>query len=91
MEQYINKSALIAEIERELDSIKNASTNFALGRKMELANILSFLNTLEEKGADLEKEAERFVQTKEFAESKESPVLLIAKHFYELGLKAKEE
>lgn len=49
MEQYLPKSALIAEIDRELESISNASTNFALGRKMELANILSFLDTLEVK------------------------------------------
>ena len=43
----------------------------------------------EMKEVDLEKEATEFVQTKEFVESKESPVLLIAKHFYELGLKSK--
>jgi len=51
MAQYIDKSALVTEIDRELESISNASTNFALGRKMELANILSFLDTLEVKEA----------------------------------------
>ena len=40
---------------------------------------------------DLEKEAIKFVQSKEFIESKESPVLLIARHFYELGLNAGKE
>lgn len=44
----------------------------------------------EVKDADLEKETTEFVQTKEFVESKESPVLLIAKHFYELGLKTQK-
>lgn len=44
----------------------------------------------EVKDVDLEKETTEFVQTKEFVESKESPVLLIAKHFYELGLKTQK-
>jgi len=39
-------------MERKLESISNVSTNFALGRKMELANILSFLDTLEVKEVD---------------------------------------
>jgi glutaredoxin len=46
---------------------------------------------LEVEEVDLEKEATEFVQTKEFVVSKESPVLLIAKHFFELGLKTKGE
>jgi len=52
-------------------------------------NILSLINTLEVKDVDLEKEATEFVQTKEFVESKESSVLLIAKYFFELGLHSK--
>lgn len=46
---------------------------------------------MEVKDINLDKEATEFVQTKEFIESKESPVLLIAKHFFELGLKMKGE
>ncbi len=46
---------------------------------------------MEVKDINLDKEATEFVQTKEFIESKESPVLLIAKHFFELGLKMKRE
>jgi len=38
---------------------------------------------------DLEKEAENFVQTGEFVKN-ENPVLAIAKHFFELGLKAQK-
>lgn len=52
--------------------------------------LLSITTHSEVKETDLEKEATEFVQTKEFVESKESPVLLIAKHFYELGLKAQK-
>ena len=50
-----------------------------------------YKESLEVKEVDLEKEATEFVQTKEFVEGKESPVLLIAKYFFELGLKAKGE
>ena len=42
----------------------------------------------EQPEVDLDKEAIKFVQSKEFIESKESPVLLTARHFYELGLNA---
>lgn len=42
------------------------------------------------KDVDLEKEAENFVQTGEFVKN-ESPVLAIAKHFYELGLTQNNE
>lgn len=45
----------------------------------------------EQPEVDLEKEAVKFVQSKEFIESKESPVLLTARHFYELGLNARKE
>ncbi len=36
---------------------------------------------------ELDKECERFVQTKEFTEDDEGPVLSVAKHFFELGLR----
>ena len=36
---------------------------------------------------ELDKECERFVKTKEFTEDDEGPVLSIAKHFFELGLR----
>lgn len=36
---------------------------------------------------ELDKECERFVQTEEFTEDDEGPVLSIAKHFFELGLR----
>jgi len=83
MTQYIDKSALVAEIEKRRDIYKR---HRLFSRKDECDEILSFLDTLEVEDVDLEKEATEFVQTKEFVESKESPVLLIAKHFFKLGL-----
>ncbi len=59
MAQYIEKSAVVAEIERrkkELIEISNDFTNqWACGS---LDNILYFLDTLEVKEGDLEKEAD---------------------------------
>ncbi len=93
MEQYINKAALVAEIDRELESISNASTNFALGRKMELANILSFLDTLEVKEVDINKEISQFIDTNFEKDTIGHKLSLrrVAKHFFELGLKAQSK
>lgn len=44
--EYIRKDAIVAEIERELKSISNATGDFAEGRRMELNNLLSFLRSL---------------------------------------------
>ena len=88
MEQYISKSAIKAEIERRIKSL-NKDRDFNYLQIKELEALLSFLDTLEVKGVDLEKEAENFVKTGEFAKN-ESPVLTIARHFFELGLKTQK-
>jgi hypothetical protein len=49
MEQYISKSALVAEIEKELNTTKKYSTEYVNGKKYALKKILSFLDTLEMK------------------------------------------
>ena len=97
MAQYIDKAALVAEIKEliranelylskpETDEIKFQKT----GAYSVLNDLLHSIDTIEVKEVDLEKEATEFVQTKEFVVSKESPVLLIAKHFFELGIKAR--
>ena len=151
MEQFINKSALVAEIESKIKEWRLGSSSEAKFRIEVYKELSEWLDTLEvkennnvwhdarktipEDGSeqiicikedglavstvgkivngtikwaylgdlldtnsfnvdvkklDLEKETTEFVQTKEFVESKESPVLLIAKHFYELGLKTQK-
>jgi len=59
MEQYINKASLVAEIERRLEVIANASSenNRELAaiqgaQQYELINLIQFLNTLEVKEID---------------------------------------
>lgn len=97
MAKLIDKDALVAEIKRLQGVLQDPAMNresmqdYAHGGNKIIKEILSFLNTLEVKEVDIEKEATRFVQTKEFAECEGSPVLCIAKHFFELGLKVNNE
>ena len=85
MEHLIDKSALVAEIER-LRKNQRLNDRHGQGVLDGLHAIERFINTLEVKEVDLEKEAERFVQTKEFAECESRPVMVLAKHFFELGM-----
>ena len=98
MEQYISKSALVAEIER----MKNYYENIQMIKPVYGSNIedfnelLSFLDTLEVKEVDLEKEIERVFDDDFFKDPvfgklvNRNAGISIAKHFFELGLKAKD-
>ena len=103
MEQYINKSILIAEIERKLDELYKLLPNASkvengtitiseasnTGKYTALESFRNYIDTIEVKEVDLEKEATEFVQTKEFIKN-DNPVLAIAKYFFELGLKTQK-
>ena len=54
MVKYINKSVLVAEIEKELNATKKYSTEYVNGKKYALKKILSFIDTLEAKEVDTE-------------------------------------
>ena len=83
MTQYINKDALVAEIE----SLRCTSfTNFDDGVNATVQILLDFINTLEVKEVDLEKELRDFV-----VGDIDDYDMGLAKHFYELGLKAQNE
>lgn len=64
MKQYIDKDALVAEIERlQMDKgrvFNEYDAGFSEGRISVFDNILSFLNTLEVKEVDFEKEIDKF-------------------------------
>lgn len=49
MKAYIDKSAVVAEIEKELNTTKKYSTEYVNGKKYALNKILSFIDTLEVK------------------------------------------
>ena len=92
MAQYIDKNALVAEIERRIKEYNTpidglGSNNIRLN---ECKDILSFINTLEIKEVDLEKEMDTYFETMEVQEHEnifEDTFQMIAKHFFELGLK----
>lgn len=87
MAQLISKSALVAEIKKlsqkaiELYGYSQFNTAYN--------NVLSILDTLEVKEVDLEEEIKRFTMSKELYEA-DSVIKAVAKHFFELGLKAQK-
>ena len=105
MTQYIDKAALVAEIERiEYETNYEPFTDKVLGKRRVCRGIKSFLDTLEVKKLDLEKELETLIE-KEKAFVTDNRVVkycngdsfnhiyeleFIAKHFFELGLKAQK-
>ena len=106
MTQYIDKSALVAEIERRKSQFMSQADDFhSLGMKEKkdhfavlasnMYSILSFIDTLEVKEVDLEKYYHDFLQKEWFGNPHVRTVsemmAFTAKHFFELGLKAQKE
>lgn len=99
MTQYIDKSALVAEIESKKkcaqtlgdNAINNSMQQFYDGMKQGYVDFLSFLDTLEVKEADLDftKEVNMWIRdngdTSGFFNVQE-----LAKYFFELGIKAQK-
>ena len=83
MSNLIDKSTLVAEIKRRMNywHFKSGLIRASYAEE-EDREILSFLDTLEVKEVDLEKE------WKEFLKDGDVGFKEIAKHFFELGLKA---
>lgn len=100
--KLIDKSALVAEIERRRDAALMRQQNLeAIGQEtvsnemvaFELDRIISFINTLEVKEVDLEKEIAFQWEGCDcddinlYAKVSSEQFKAIAKHFFELGLK----
>ena len=93
MAQYIDKAVIKAELERiEHETNYEPFTDEVLGKRFACRSLLSFLNAIEVKELDIEKEIDKEIETRwrgeylftsKFRES--------AKHFFELGLKAQKE
>lgn len=103
MTQCISKSVLVAEIERRIKNLQDCKADTTEGYAGEISGLkrlLSFLDTLEVKEVDLEAELNtwrhnHFNGKRDIEASGEYleriTQLDLAKHFYELGLKAKGE
>lgn len=100
MEKYINKGALVAEIEKiiadETESIKSfehsknvSEVQRSNARIGVLMHLRSLLDTLDVKDVDLEKEYDNeFFEDAVFGKLvNRNAGISIAKHFFELGLK----
>lgn len=86
MAQYIDKSILVAEIDKRLHQLTDAAFDSMIGRN--LIEIKDFLNTLDAKEVDINKEISQFIDTN-FEKATISHKLSLrrtAKHFFELGL-----
>lgn len=104
--KLIDKDKIVAEIERELKNINlnyvsagshssDSDTNKKLqdGISKNLQILLSFINTLEVKEVDLEREIEDVKHNYKVDDNRHTSICSadiewIAKHFFELGLKA---
>ena len=97
MAQYIDKSALVAEIEKlqlcTMDEHMNYYSAEAQGEYNALSKLESFLDTLEVKEVDLDKEYKDFVEEDPVYNKLINGIVgkAIAKHFFELGLKVAQK
>lgn len=90
--KLIDKSAVVAEINRVLNSY---DPNEITSGRYALVHLCDFLDTLEVKEVDLEKEIRRYRMNNPIIGHREKSLYdymtNVAKHFFELGLKANQE
>ncbi len=92
MAQYIDKSAVVAEIKRRKELVSDpilSGNDLMIGERNAYFNLLSFLDTLEVKEVDLEKEIKKYIKDNICGYCVPG-VEETAKHFFELGLKAQK-
>ena len=87
--KLIDKSALVAEIEKRRK--KNARNKLNLAAAFEDNYLLSFIDTLEVKEVDLNEEIETCLKQHSMLAVGKKDFTDIAKHFFELGIKAKNK
>ena len=105
MEQYIPKSALVAEIERRISQLESKYKELSnleiwiTAKEIEhkingLKEALSIVNILEVKDVDIDKEIGKFFGEDDWKagafEEEQRDMIKFAKHFFELGLKAQK-
>ena len=90
MEQYIDKAAIVTEIERRKKYYENIQMIKPVYESNieDLNELLSFINTLDVKDVDLEQEFDKCCENYIFDDECE---VYTAKHFFKLGFKARKE
>jgi len=96
MEQYIKKSAIMAEIRKYIKSAeaflkyhhnRNDKSVYAFEQeKLVMCDLLIFLDTLEVKEVDLNEEIEKCLKRHNMLAVGKKDFTDIAKHFFELGV-----
>lgn len=98
MTQYIDKAAVVAEIERMLEAITNDSEQDVRDRDLGaiysaqllvLRNLAKYLDTLETKEVNLEEKVDKKLEEYDW-EFNKIDFYEFAQHFFELGLKAQK-
>lgn len=93
--KLIDKDKVAAEIEKRIKTNKECmlglrNLDYYKGKIDALNDTLSFLDTLETKEVNLEEDVDRILEEYDWNYDK-IDFYEFARHFYELGLKAKEE
>ena len=103
MEKYIKKSAIMAEIRKYIKSAEaflkyhhNKKDRLCYSiehQRLTMCELLSFLDTLEVKDVDLEKEIDKWICDTAITheDCSVTDIISTAKHFFELGLKTAQE
>lgn len=86
MAKYIDKSALVAEIERRIQFFTEESRNSNSDIVIALFGLKSFLDTLEVKEVDFDEEFNKYHIGLYNPFNSGAEIYDFAKHFYELGL-----
>ena len=91
MTQFISKAAVVAEINRVLNSY---DPNEITSGRYALVDLRNFLDTLEVKDVDLDKEIRHYRMRNPIIQHREESLYdymaNVAKHFFELGIKAQK-
>ena len=94
MAQYIDKSVVVAEIERRINKeIQSCTTNlgYSQGFVDSMRNLLSFFDTLKTKEVDLGKEINLWVEENTYNGYCSASIHETAEHFFEFGLKTQRK
>lgn len=99
MAQYIDKSALVAEIEKCynecLTRAKITDSDYWNAKADAYRNVLTILDNLEVKEVDIDKEIGNFFGDDDWKasafEEEQRDMIKFAKHFFELGIKAQHD
>lgn len=90
--ELIDKSVIVAVIKKKLDKYSKLHS-FNYGAVKDLESLLDFLDTFEVKEVDLDEEFDKYCDNLYLIDLENEPYAELfecAKHFYELGLKARK-